>query len=247
MPNLFEKLDIIKQEISVMQKDGKGYGFEYITPKKLFPKFNQLARDNKVYLFQEITEHTIDIVPSYTKNGEREAVLHNTKQRFTFINLENIDEKLVCEWSSSGCNGQEMGFGSAVTYGKRYFLLSFFNISDGEEDPDNLSNNRKNVVNDNQDDAPTITQRDISDNKQSLKQIEKLLPQLYKSILPIVDKRSYAEFSKGISGQVRNWIKDNTKNIKPYLDTQKQDALDACNYMQLVAIVELIQTDNAGE
>lgn len=33
-------------------------------------------------------------------------------------------------------NGQEKGIGSALTYGKRYYLLQFFNIPTPEDDPD---------------------------------------------------------------------------------------------------------------
>jgi len=45
-------------------------------------------------------------------------------------------EKLSIPWSASGCNGDDKGLGSALTYAERYFILKQFNIPTDDDDPD---------------------------------------------------------------------------------------------------------------
>jgi hypothetical protein len=56
--------------------------------------------------------------------------------KFTWVDCETgeKDENL---WGAHGQNDFEKGFGSALTYGERYFLLKFFHIATDEDDIDN--------------------------------------------------------------------------------------------------------------
>lgn len=61
-------------------------------------------------------------------------VLHNVSMEFTFIDVETGESKTI-PWVGTGNNGIEQGYGSALTYAQRYFLLSYFNVPVDKEDP----------------------------------------------------------------------------------------------------------------
>lgn len=65
----------------------------------------------------------------------KSEILSKVMMKFTWIDCETgeKDENL---FGANGQNGWEKGLGSALTYGGRYFLLTFFHIPTDQDDVD---------------------------------------------------------------------------------------------------------------
>lgn len=153
--NIAQKLLAIKKQVDYLQKDGKGYQYAYVTPSQVLSKINPLLNEQGVILLQEVVEMTTERVPSKPKYhelskyeagkkvvdfilGETFETMFTIKMKFTWVNSDNPDDKIVIDWASAGINGDEKGFGSALTYAERYFLLRQFNIPTDSDDPDSF-------------------------------------------------------------------------------------------------------------
>lgn len=140
--SLLQKLAEIKKGLVYLKKDGRSKGgasYGYVTPEQIYLKFNELANKEGVILLASIIDSGIDYGEQIKKkNGEYSQVVNmvNLKMEMTFCDVES-DDKITRLWASFGCNQNEKGFGAALTYGIRYFLLSTFQIPTGNDDPDN--------------------------------------------------------------------------------------------------------------
>ena len=117
--NLYEKLQVIKQEIvdSKLKKTGKNKyaGFEYFELCDILPTIIKLCNEHKVFT-------TISF-------GKEVATL-------TAINCENTNEKLEItspmeELEMKGCN-KVQALGGVETYQRRYLYLSLFDITEND-------------------------------------------------------------------------------------------------------------------
>jgi hypothetical protein len=80
---------------------------------------------------------TIKVDQYKTKFGEKTEVLTCISIRFTWVDSET-GETDVNLFGANGMNDWDKGFGSAMTYAERYFLLKYFHIPSDEDDLDNL-------------------------------------------------------------------------------------------------------------
>jgi len=145
---IYEKLLEVKKQVAYIQKDKDSHQYKYASPSAVLSKINPLLNEQGLILKPEVIEmHTeriflkpkmVDLYIGGVKTP-KEIDVHETlfrlKMKMTWIEV-STGETEVCEWASSGVNGDEKGFGSALTYGLRYFLLSFFNIPTDNDDPD---------------------------------------------------------------------------------------------------------------
>lgn len=139
--NLWQKLSKVKASVSYMKKDGKGYNYKYATPETVLSEINPHLLENGIGLKMEVVDSKQERV---TNSKDKKETLFGLTFRFTWVNIDNPEERETVEWFASGCNGDEKGVGSAMTYGQRYFLLNQFQIPTGEDDPDYLSRKRNN-------------------------------------------------------------------------------------------------------
>ena len=86
--------------------------------------------------FQEVLSFTNERQDYTTKNGSKSEILTKVDMKFTWVDTES-GETDVNLWGANGQNDWEKGFGSALTYGERYFLLKYFHISTDADDIDN--------------------------------------------------------------------------------------------------------------
>lgn len=143
--NLNEKLLAIKSAVRHIKPDKKGYGYDYASPSKVLGVFNPLFEEHKLLLTCEIEEvklEKFDSTKGQDLKGETALkygsdILHVVKMIFTFTDLESGEEKRI-PWAGVGSNGTEQGFGSALTYGERYFLVKFFGIPVDKDDPNQI-------------------------------------------------------------------------------------------------------------
>lgn len=152
---LLKKIMEIQRGVTAIVKDSESGALEfkngkmknaysYASSVAVLNRIRPLMDEHGVLLLSDIISETheqVEITKTVlleNRTAERYKVRENLFRldiRFTWLDAES-GETLTNDWVSYGMNGQEKGIGSALTYGKRYYLLQFFNIPTPEDDPD---------------------------------------------------------------------------------------------------------------
>lgn len=135
MTKLYLKLLEIQATVDRLYKDSKGQNYRYVSGSSVLSEIRPLMVANKLLLKQEAKNPQLVRHDYKTYNGEKTSVLFSCDIIFTWIDCES-GEKEVCEFLGVGFNDWDKGFGSALTYSERYFLLKFFHIPTDDEDVD---------------------------------------------------------------------------------------------------------------
>lgn len=142
--SIYKKLLEIQKEVDHFVKDEKGHNYEYTTGNQVLNKIRPLMNDKGLLLKQEVLDFTNELITYKTKYGEKTEVLTATKQKFTWIDSES-GEKDEILFGGNGFNDFDKGFGSALTYSERYFLLKYFHVPTDELDPDKRQEEKKTI------------------------------------------------------------------------------------------------------
>lgn len=140
--NLFQKLLEVKKAITYLKKGEKSYQYDYVGGEAVLGAINPELNLRGIFLKSEVLEVKTQVLKTGTRLDknlkqvvDKFEVLYDVSMMFTFIDTET-GEKDENRWHGSGINGEEKGFGSALTYSERYFFLKYFNIATGKDDPD---------------------------------------------------------------------------------------------------------------
>jgi len=134
--SIYKKLLKIQKEVKGLSKDKKSHNFEYVTGNKLLSFIKPLMDDNGLILKQEVLSIDNERQDYKTKYGEKSEILTKVMMKFTWVDSET-GETDVNMFGANGQNDWEKGFGSALTYAERYFILKYFHIATDEDDIDN--------------------------------------------------------------------------------------------------------------
>jgi hypothetical protein len=144
---LWAKFLEIRKAVPYLENDKAGYNdaYTYTSSTKIIATLNEHLNNHGIMLHTSVTGCDRERVMKkrkYEKNGQVTWVdhyetLYIVNMMMTWTNVAT-GEEIHVPWMGSGSNGDEMGYGSALTYGKRYFLLHFFNIPTDEQDPESL-------------------------------------------------------------------------------------------------------------
>jgi len=118
--NFYSKIAEIQKEIGKMQKDTKGYNYQYFDINQLLEKLKPLLEKHNLILLQPI------------KNGEVISAIIDTEDNKEISSSLKLPE---------GVKPQDMG--SAITYYRRYTLVSLLAIE--AEDDDGAKATKKEV------------------------------------------------------------------------------------------------------
>jgi hypothetical protein len=118
--NFYSKIAEIQKEIGKMQKDTKGYNYQYFDINQLLEKLKPLLEKHDLILLQPI------------KNGEVISAIIDTEDNKEISSSLKLPE---------GVKPQDMG--SAITYYRRYTLVSLLAIE--AEDDDGAKATKKEV------------------------------------------------------------------------------------------------------
>lgn len=135
---LHAKLLEIKKLVPSIQKNQKGFNYDYANPEQVLGTINPLLNERGIIVKSEVTDVLSServMVPAGKSSEPKPATLVFIKMRFTLIDTES-GEREEYEFAASGCNGEDKSFGSALTYGQRYFFLMLVNAPQNKEDPD---------------------------------------------------------------------------------------------------------------
>lgn len=144
--SLLDKLSKIGSAVEVVKKNNKGFNYNYADNVEILAKIKSGMKKYRVSLIPEIvpgTAKTSPVTISTTKFDKTGQMYTETKTEmnttadmlFTWINNDNPDDKISVGWFLTG--GQidpSQGFGGAITYCTRYFLTSYFQSAQTDND-----------------------------------------------------------------------------------------------------------------
>jgi len=151
-PNIYQKLLVIQKSIGGLAKDKNTKsqynpnGYAYVTGSKVLENIKPLMNELGLILKQEVVSAENTRQDYTTKNGTKSEVLTKVMMKFTWVDCET-GEKDENMFGANGQNDWEKGFGSALTYAERYFLLKYFHIATDEDDIDNPDRKKSEPVN----------------------------------------------------------------------------------------------------
>jgi len=133
--NIYQKLIEVRKEVPYLQKESKGYQFNYTGSSQVLGSLKSKMDELGLLLIpnvikKEVSEHET------TKGGKE--YFTELCMEFTWVNAENPEEKITCSWYGQGLDTGEKGVGKAMTYAEKYFMLKFFNIATDKDDPDSF-------------------------------------------------------------------------------------------------------------
>lgn len=132
---LWQKLIEVRQSCPALSKDSMNqwYKFKYVSSTQTLGALRSKMDELGVLLVPQVKEYTV--TDHTTKKGDHEYFTE-IKLSYVWINADNPDETITCDWYAQGLDDAEKGVGKALTYGEKYFLLKFFNIPTDNADPD---------------------------------------------------------------------------------------------------------------
>ena len=133
--SLYTKLHEIQQAVVGLTKDAKGNAGDYVSGNKILGIIRPLMDKKGLLLIPEVTEANFDRQDYATSKGQKSEMFCSLKIRFTWIDVET-GEKMENLWASSGMSAFDKGYGSALTYGERYYLLKLFHVATDRDDVD---------------------------------------------------------------------------------------------------------------
>lgn len=136
---LSQKLFEIKDEVSIMQKNSEGHGYNFVDEESILLKVNGKMKEMKLRLIPNFVPQSTKVFPvTYENNkgqNKTDVVIHG-EMIFTWEDLES-GEKEINNWYMVGQQADgSQAMGSGLTYANRYFLLKYFNIATSSDDPD---------------------------------------------------------------------------------------------------------------
>ena len=155
--NLYQKLAKIREQVEVMKRDTKAYGYNYVNEETILAKITVFMKRYGISLVPGIVPGTTKVEPYIYKKTKTardgsiyeenvNEVLVSADTTWTWVNNNNPEEKICVPWSMVGQQSDaSQSFGSGLTYSSRYFLLKYFNVSTPNDDPDKWRSKQREV------------------------------------------------------------------------------------------------------
>lgn len=142
-----KKLLEIQSSIRGLTKDQKAYNYDYVTGDKLLSHVRPMMNKLGLLLLPSVKEIRTEVMTYDAWEKKLGAMVTKTEVLYhVFMDMTWIDtedgETLTIAWAASGQNAFDKGYGSALTYGERYYLLKTFHIPTDKDDVDSVSTKR---------------------------------------------------------------------------------------------------------
>lgn len=150
--NIYEKMAAITAELQTVAKnlDVKAGGGSYkaVSERDIIDAVKPLEELYGIYSYpsdREILES--DVLESESVyNGKttiKTTFFTRMKTTYTFVNIENPEERITTITFSEGIDSQDKGSGKAMTYADKYALMKAYKISTGDDPDQNGSEETK--------------------------------------------------------------------------------------------------------
>ncbi|MGG2933854.1 ERF family protein [Bacillus pacificus] len=201
--NLWQKLVAIRKDIDVFVKNGKSYGYDYVTGSQILHKIKKNMDELQVILMPKMGEHkTWQYSYKNQKGREITDFVIEGDGFYEWINAEKPEERETIPWKFFGQQDDvSKAYGSALTYSERYFLLKFFGIPTDEDDADARDTKGKQRTNSYNNNQNKSQQSNGQANKASEKQMKMIHAKIaHISVLAKADKQTIEDTLKGNIG-----------------------------------------------
>jgi len=135
--SVYKKLLQVKTKVPYLQKDKKGFNYTYASPSAVFGQLNPILNEVGLLLITNVIDSKSYEITTGKAEKEKREWKYDLNFIFDWVCVET-GQKLSIPWSASGCNGEDKGLGSALTYAERYFVLKQFNIPTDSDDLDSF-------------------------------------------------------------------------------------------------------------
>ena len=170
---VYEKLLKIQKRLKAVTKDAKAYNYDYVSGDKLLDIVRPMMDEYGLLLMPIVLNTTSEPI-TYKKWDkvaksviETTEVLHTIKMHMRWVDTEQT-EVIDIPFAAVGMNQFDKGYGSALTYAERYYLLKTFHISTSRDDVDFVSTERDEAI----EKAQAVPQYTPMDDKTYWKVIE---------------------------------------------------------------------------
>lgn len=137
--NLYQKLLAITEEIGKIDKTGTNtmQGYKFIEQAQVVAEVRVQLAKHGVMIIPETVSRELERHEVTRSNGKPGVDVHaRVASRYTLVNADNPDEKMICEWDAGeAIDSGDKATNKATTASHKYFLMKLFNISD-KDDPD---------------------------------------------------------------------------------------------------------------
>lgn len=144
---IYRKLAEIQAAVKGLTKDKEAFNYEYVTGDKVLNAIRPMMDERKLLLMPSVREVETQVVQydAWDRNAKgiitKTEILYVVTMDMKWVDAED-GETLVETWAGSGMNAFDKGYGSALTYGERYYLLKTFHIATDRDDVDAVSTTR---------------------------------------------------------------------------------------------------------
>lgn len=142
-----KKLLQIQESVKGMTKDKAAFNYNYVSGDKILNHIRPWMDKLQLLLLPSVKDIRTETV-TYTAWDKaakalinKTEILHIVDMTMTWIDAED-GERLDIPWAGAGLNAFDKGYGSALTYGERYYLLKTFHIATDADDVDAVSARR---------------------------------------------------------------------------------------------------------
>ena len=144
---IYKKLAEIQSAVKGMTKDKAAFNYEYVTGDKVLNAIRPLMDQKGILLLPSVKNVETQVVRYEAYDNKVKGIVTKTEILYVVsMDMKWVDsedgEVLVETWAGSGMNAFDKGFGSALTYGERYYLLKTFHIATDRDDVDAVSTER---------------------------------------------------------------------------------------------------------
>lgn len=214
--NIYQKLSKIRKPVEVIKKNRRGYGYTYVDEGEILSRITGSMRKYGVSLIPNITHGTAQVEPYHyvktktTKDGNTfeehvNEVIVRADMDWIWVNDEDPNDRIVVPWLLVGSQADaSQGFGSALTYASRYFLLKYFNVATSDDDPDEYRRKQK--------EAEEEENRLIT---------EKLTDEIHKMVTEYLS--SHPDEKANVANITKKYVRENGKASTNYFAIESSD------------------------
>jgi hypothetical protein len=130
--NIYQKLNVVRQKVSYLQKDTQVQGYKAITHDAVTSAVREPFIEEGIMLIPNQVESNVENVGK-TSNGTL-IIRYEATYEVAFLNIENPEDKIVVRIESHANDHGDKAPGKAISYAVKYAMLKVLNIETGESE-----------------------------------------------------------------------------------------------------------------
>jgi len=130
--NIYQKLNLVRQKVSYLQKDTKVQGYKAITHDAVTSAIREPFIEHGIMMVPNKVDSNTENVGK-TSNGTL-IIRYEATYEITFLNVENPDDSFTLIIESHANDHGDKAPGKAISYAVKYALLKVLNIETGKSE-----------------------------------------------------------------------------------------------------------------